>query len=394
MDSTFSDPKVREFIVANTGADVSRLALQKNPFPDIDYAALLNQVAARSRAETKLPTWFRNSEVVYPSKVSVEQTSSEKTAQYKSELVSGQNLIDLTGGFGVDDFYFAKKFGKVVHCEINAELSGIAAHNFGVLGVKNIECIAGDGTGTLKSANAKFDWIYIDPSRRSNAKGKVFMLKDCLPDVPAMLSDYFLFSDRIMVKTAPILDISAGLLELEHVEAIHIVAIDNEVKELLWLLKRGYSGVVQVIAANCKRDATEMFTTTVTANSAATYGLPKKYLYEPNAAIMKTGAFDEVSARFEIDKLHRHSHLYTSEHLIENFPGRIFLIDEHFAYNKFQMKQFLEKRKANVAIRNFPLTVDALRSKWKIATGGVVYSFFTTDLNDSKIVLLCTKLQP
>ena len=231
MDFTILEIKIQQFIDDHINADVSKVALQKNPFPETDWTLILQQLAAKQKAKTKLPTWFESKTILYPSKISVEQTSSEKTAEYKASLIFGESLIDLTGGFGVDDFYFSKTVKNVVHCEINTELSKIVSHNFEQLNVKNVKCFADDSSEVLQKLNQKFDWIYIDPSRRNDVKGKVFMLKDCSPNVPELLDFYFSFSDNIMIKTAPILDISAGISELKNIAQIHIVALENEVKE-------------------------------------------------------------------------------------------------------------------------------------------------------------------
>jgi hypothetical protein len=392
MDKSILSEEIQKFITSNINADVSKLALQKNKFPTVDWTTILNQIAAKQKAKSKLPTWYNTPKIYYPSKISVEQTSSEQTAEYKSELIAGNKLIDLTGGFGVDDFYFSKKVNTVTHCEINSELSEIVKHNFEQLQAKNIECLAGDSAEILVTLNQKFDWIYIDPSRRHNAKGKVFMLQDCLPNVPKLLDFYFEFADHIMIKTAPILDITAGLSELKNVKTIHIIALENEVKELLWILEKKYSEKIEIVTCNLTKDTASAFSFELGTSLISNYSLPKKYVYEPNAAIMKSGGFDEVTANFEVEKLHQHSHLYTSDTLID-FPGRVFEIENCFEFNKSNMKSFLENKKANITTRNFPETVENIRKKWKIKDGGNLYCFFTTDVNNTKIVLLCGKLQ-
>lgn len=392
MDKSLLAFEIQEFINTNINADVSKLALQKNKFPAAEWTTILNQIAAKQKAKIKLPTWFNTLDIYYPSKISIEQTSSEKTADYKSNLVAGDKLIDLTGGFGVDDFYFSKRINEVKHCEINPELSAIVKHNFEQLGATNIECLAGDSSKILPTLNQKFDWIYIDPSRRNDAKGKVFMLQDCIPNVPELLDFYFGFSDNIMIKTAPILDITAGLSELKNVKTIHIIALENEVKELLWMLEKNYSKNIEIVTCNLTKDTAEEFTFEFGNSLISNYSLPKKYIFEPNAAIMKSGGFDEITTHFDVKKLHQHSHLYTSDILID-FPGRAFKIENTFEYNKQNMKSFLENKKANITIRNFPETVENIRKKWKIKDGGNIYSFFTTDENNNKIVLLCTKLK-
>jgi hypothetical protein len=393
LNFSLLDNEIQLFIEKNIATDVSKVALQKNPFPETDWALILQQLAAKQKAKSKLPTWFETPTILYPSKISVEQTSSEKTAEYKASLVSGKNLIDLTGGFGVDDFYFSKAVNNVVHCEINTELSEIVSHNFDQLNVKNIKCYADDSSEVLRKLNQKFDWIYIDPSRRNDAKGKVFMLKDCLPNVPELLDFYFSFSDNIMIKTAPILDISAGISELKNIAQIHIVALENEVKELLFILNKNHKSTIEIKTINLLKNKQETFQFQLNSNvKNIIFSIPKKYLYEPNAAIMKSGGFDEIAVQFGIEKLHQHSHLYTSDEIMD-FPGRVFEIKNTLEYNKANMKSFLENQKANITTRNFPETVENIRKKWKIKDGGNLYSFFTTDMTNSKIVVLCEKLK-
>lgn len=381
---------MQEFIRQQEGKPVSTLAFQKNPFPDIEWADILNQIAAREKAKEKLPTWFAAATIVYPSKISVEQTSSETAAEYKAGLVSGESLIDLTGGFGIDDFYFAKRVEKVTHCELNPELSAIAKHNFTVLGADNIECLPGDSTELLKLLDKHFDWLYIDPSRRSDSKGKVFLLKDCLPNVPGLLDTYFAFTENILIKTAPLLDISAGLNELHSVKEMHVVAINNEVKELLWVLEKGFVQTPQLIAVNITQGKTDTFIVPYGNAEEATYSLPATYLYEPNSAVMKTGAFDNIAHHYNVKKLHKHTHLYTSDDLID-FPGRRFHIDEIIPFQKAALKS-LENTKMNITVRNFPQQPDEIRKKWKIRDGGDVYAFFTTNKRNEKIVILCSKV--
>ncbi len=393
MDSSLLHPEIQKFITANIGADSSKLALQKNPFPEVNWIAILNQIAAKTKAKDKLPTFFKTENLIYPSKISVEQTSSEKTAIYKASIVSGDTLIDLTGGFGVDDLYFSKVMKNVIHCEIEEELSNLVQHNFEVLGIQNIQCELGDSYSYLEKTNSKYDWIYIDPSRRNDTKGKVFMLKDCLPNVPELLPFYFTKTDNILIKTAPILDISAGLLELSNVKRIHIIAVDNEVKELIWELSKSFSGATTIKTINSTSEKSEEFSFELNSNiQFPNYDLPIKYLYEPNSAIMKSGGFDEIGIQYQLDKLHQHSHLYTSEKKID-FPGRVFEIQEVISYTKREMKSFLENKKANITTRNFPDSVEEIRKKWKIKDGGNVYCFFTTDMNNHKIVLICTKIK-
>ena len=213
-------PEIQDFINKNLNEDSTKLALKKNPFPEVNYSVLINQIIAQKKAKEKLPTWFLLENIIYPEKISIEQTSSETTAKYKASLVSGKKMIDCSGGFGIDGYYFSKQFQSVIHCELNPDLSQIVKHNFEVLKATNIDCFHGDSTEILEQLNERFDCIYIDPSRRNDAKGKVFMLADCLPNVIDLQDFYYQFTNTILIKTAPILDLRAGLLELKNVAQI------------------------------------------------------------------------------------------------------------------------------------------------------------------------------
>lgn len=382
---------VQKFIIENTGKDSSVLALSKNPFPEIDYKVLLNQIECRTKSRQKLPTWFSTKGCIYPDKTAIEQTSSEATASYKSELLSGSTIIDLTGGFGVDCYYFAKKMQRVWHCELNPKLSKIVAHNTTILNTNNIICMLGDGSEILQDLAEKPDWIYIDPSRRNDVKGKVFMLKDCSPDVSELLDIYLQYANTILIKTSPLLDISIGMYELKFVKEIHVVALDNEVKELLWVIEKNFNGNVVFKTVNIQKEKRVTYSFAPQNAVTINYGMPKRYLYEPNAAIMKSGGYAFLTDTYPVQKLHKHAHLFTADVLVD-FPGRIFEITQVEEYSKKAAKTFLEKKKMNVSTRNFPETADALVKKWKIKDGGEVYTFFTTNLNEAKIMLFCAKL--
>ncbi|RZJ48930.1 MAG: hypothetical protein EOO19_06770, partial [Chryseobacterium sp.] len=222
MNKKILDKAVQRYIDSNLNADVAKIALAKSPFEGISSAEIVTQINSKKKSQKKLPTWFKTASIYYPATLSIEQTSSEITAKYKSELAKGDSLIDITGGFGVDDYYFAKKVKNLTHCEINEDLSYIAEYNAAVLGTKNINFLPVDGIEYLRSASENFDTIFVDPARRSEI-GKVFMLKDCTPDVAANLDMLLTKANRIIVKTAPLLDIKAGFSELKNVSEVHIV---------------------------------------------------------------------------------------------------------------------------------------------------------------------------
>ncbi|WP_313777873.1 THUMP-like domain-containing protein [Flagellimonas eckloniae] len=365
--------------------------LKKQLFEGISQKELFQQLEAKKKCEYKLPSWFNTTNIYYPNKVNIEQTSSEQTAAYKAKLLDGKSLLDLTGGFGVDAYYFSKQLDTVFHCEIDQELSEITNHNFKILDQNNIICVAEDGFQFLKNTTKKFDWIYIDPSRRDDVKGKVFLLKDCLPNLPENLSFLFKKTKNILIKTSPLLDISQSIKELDFVKEIHIVAINNEVKELLYILEHGFKDEILINTINLTKNQEVHFSfiMMVEAKIVLEHDTPKKYLYEPNAAILKSGGFKTVAKTYKIKKLHQHSHLYTSDALVD-FPGRRFRILETIPYSKNRVTQ-LGLKKANVTTRNFPSTVAELRKRHKIKDGGDVYLFFTTDVNNKLIVLYCEK---
>ncbi|MDO6596858.1 class I SAM-dependent methyltransferase [Oceanihabitans sp. 2_MG-2023] len=392
MNSHLLHREIQEFINTNLDTNITSLLFKGITFPSIETKEMIEQIEAKKRCKTKLPSWFSTKEIYYPNKLNIEQTSSETTAKHKASLLKGNTIIDITGGFGVDCYYFSKHFKQVFHCEINEQLSQIVAHNYKQLQVGNIKTIAQDGLSSLKNMEATFDWIYIDPSRRHDSKGKVFFLKDCLPNVPEHLNLLFNKASNVLIKTSPLLDISIGLKELEYVKTIHIIAVNNEVKELLWVLEKDYKGNVSIETCNIKKKSKQIFTFSlneeVSANS--NYCLPLDYLYEPNAAIMKSGAFHTIAKKLDVLKLHPNSHLYTTETLID-FPGRVFNIEKVMPYNK----KILKKEgiaKANIATRNFPESVEQIRKKHKIKDGGDVYLFFTTDLDNNKIVIQTKKV--
>lgn len=378
------------FINEHLNADLQRLALQKNPFPSYDWKWILNQIQAKKKAQKKLPTWFGNDHIVFPSTLSVEQTSSEFLAQYKASLISGNSLIDLTGGFGVDDFYLARSFKKVIHCEFQKELSDIVSHNLKVLHIDNIETVNGDSIAYLEQTTYTFDWIYIDPARRDESKSKVFLLKDCTPDVVSLQPVLFEKSKNILLKAAPLLDVSAILHEINNVKKIYAVGLNNEVKELLIILEKDFNGVPKVVACNIFQNGeihSDEFS--LEDDESAVYSAPLVYLYEPYSSYLKLGQYNSISNRFQVRKLHKHSHLYTSEKLVD-FPGRRFKIEQIIPYHKKDIK-FLEQTKCNVTTRNFPLKVEDLRKKHKLKDGGDTYLFFTTDMNNEKIVIIAKK---
>ena len=391
MNKSILNTDIQEFINSNLNSNISTLILKGTSFSEVETKAIIEQIEAKKRCEKKLPTWFQTSNIYYPNKLNIEQTSSEITAQYKSSLIKGESIIDVTGGFGVDCFYFSKYFKTVVHCEINPNLSEIVTHNFKVLQADNIVTKCVNGIEYLTASKEIFDCIYIDPSRRHDSKGKVVYLNDCEPNVPEHLALLFKHSKHILIKTSPLLDISVGINELQNVKTIHVVAVNNEVKELLWVLEDGFQGDISIETVNLKKDHEEHFSFLLNTEKEldSQYNQPLTYLYEPNSAILKSGAFDSISNNLNVFKLHKHTHLYTNDTFID-FPGRVFKVEQVFPYNKKTFKK-LGITKANVTTRNFPETVEQLRKKLNIKDGGDTYLFFTTNCKDEKIVIVTEK---
>ena len=382
---------IQQFIINHLHEDPTKLILKGSPFPELEIQSIVEQIVAKKKCEKKLPTWYKTSNIYYPNQLNIEQTSSEITAKHKANLISGNSLIDITGGFGVDSFYFTKKIKNIIHCEIDTELSKIVKYNYNKLQIKNIETVAQNGLNYLESTNKRYDWIYVDPSRRGKNKEKVFFLSDCQPNIPKYLDYLFQYTPNILLKLSPLLDITSSINELHSVEEIHVVAVKNDVKELLFLLRKGYESKINIKTINIRPDHNQVFNSTVNSSLQPTFSNPKSYLYEPNSSILKAGLFNDVSHKLGIDKIHNNSHLYTSDKLIE-FPGRRFEIDQVIPFNKKKLKKILPKQKANITTRNFPETVANIRKRTGIKDGGDVYLFFTTNLRNRHIIIICSKI--
>lgn len=391
MNTGLTREEVQDYLKAHQDTPLDKFVFKGSPFTDISIQELAQQLDGKRRMKHKLPLWYRTPGILFPPKLNLEQTSSAFTAQYKAGIVKGSNLLDMTGGFGIDSYYFAQQIKEVHHVELNKEVAAFAKANFETLQLHNIQTHTGDAVAYLQGQNRRFDTIYLDPARRNDSQGKVFKLNDCTPNVIEHLDFLLSKANQVLVKTSPLLDISAGLSELKQVNEIHIVALNNEVKEVLWSIQSNVVKDVTVITINKRRETIERTSTTLTkiAEAKASYSEPMKYLYEPNAALMKSGAFAWLSEEYAIAKLHPHSHLYASVDCIA-FPGRVFQIVEVLPFDK-QLKKRLKLKKGNITTRNFKLSVTKLRKTLGIKDGGEDYLFFTTDLNDKQIVIICRK---
>jgi 16S rRNA G966 N2-methylase RsmD len=388
-------PQIIAFVQQHAHADVQQLLLNQHKYPNIPVREAALQIQARQKAQHKLPSWFAQTMVCYPSLLSMEQCSSETTAQFKASLTQGHTLIDLTGGMGVDTSAFSHRFTEVVYIEQNTELQEITQYNLAQLGITNVSFVNARSEEWLHSFSSKADWIYLDPARRNDTGGKVVRLQDCEPQILTLQNLLFQKADNILLKASPMLDIDLALRELKQVATVYVLAVENEVKELLFHLTPSATGEPEIVSVNLPKPplaAQEFrFQKSEEAAASVTFSGPLAYLYESNAAILKAGAFRSVAARLGLFKLHPNSHLYTSATPVENFPGRNFKLLAVCKLDKKELSRYLPEGKASIAVRNFPMTVADIRKKTGLHDGGDKYLFATTDWQNRKVVLVCVK---
>jgi hypothetical protein len=394
---------LQAYIYDNENADERKLVLSKKELFGVPTALIANQLSGRRKAKTKLPTWYGAKGIVYPPSVNIEQSSSEATAKYKCEIIKRTiverlAVADLTGGFGVDSFFFSTIFERVNYVESNRELVEIARNNHTILRAASqqfpIDHSLSRAEDFLNNTAAKFDFIYLDPSRRDQNDKKTFLLKDTQPNVVALLPLLFSKSDFVLIKTSPLLDIQSALLELKSVQAVYIVSVDNECKELLFLLNEKHIGAPIIEAVDLLRTgnlkSTFSFSIKEESESECFYSDPLTFMYEPNAAILKSGAFRLLAERYKFFKLSKSTHFYTSEELVKDFPGRIFKSEKINPTLK-ELEQYLPKRQANVTTRNYPLSPDELKKKLKLKDGGDKFIIGCSGERE-KFILLASKV--
>lgn len=394
-------PETQAFIREHQADDVRTLALQSRKYPDVDMPTAITQIAGRQVAAEKIPSWKEIEDIWYPKHLSLEQCSSEITARYKASLLARlpqkESFADLTGGFGIDCSFLAAAFKSATYVERQEDLCEIAAHNIPILGLYQVNVRNEDGVSYLE-AMSPVDCIFLDPARRNEHGGKTVAISDCEPNV-AELEDLLLSkASSVMVKLSPMLDLSLALKELHHTREVHIISVNNECKELLLLLGQSLSENTVEIPIHCINLSTKgeqhfVFSREQEQRSECTYtNTLGTYLYEPNASLLKAGAFRSISAAYSLKKLHPNSHLYTSETLIENFPGRTFRITNQYSFNKKEIKEGLsDLKKANITVRNFPATVAELRKRIKLTEGGDTYLFASTLNDGQKVLIRCEK---
>ena len=393
MNTALLNSEVQEFINDNLNEDINKILLKKSPFAEVTTKDLAIQIDGKRRCQKKLPLWFKTEGVYYPPKLNLEQTSSQSTAEYKSRLANGASLADLTGGFGVDSFYFSKRVEQVYHVEQNAGLSDIAAHNSRVLSAQNIQFIKGDSLEYLRQTHQIFDTIYVDPARRVQTK-KVFLLKDTEPDVVSNLPLLLSKASRIIIKTSPLFDIQSGLNELTNVSEVHVISVKNECKELLWVIDKNFKGEARIIASALQdhQQANHNTFSFLLSEEKDLVSLaasnPGNILYEPDVALLKAGCFKLIASRYNLTKLHVHTHLYSSDQVDLSFMGKLYRINNTLSYGEFaKLKQV---RKANVISRNFPYSPEEIKKKHRISDGGEVFLFFCTAA-DSRLLVIEAK---
>ena len=393
-----------DFIREHADDDVRQLALRGSKMSEVDLSYALEQIAGRQKARTKLPSWASIDGIVYPPHLSMEQCSSELTARDKASIAGkGALFVDLTAGFGVDMAFIAQGFQKAVHVERQPQLCAISSENYNVLGLNHIEVVCGDGVEYLHTMNHA-DLLFIDPARRDEHGGRTYGIADCTPNVLEMLDEMLEKADRVMIKLSPMLDWRKAVADLGKVNDVHIISVDNECKELLLAVnseergKNSASPSLRVVCVNLLSDGNkecfEFDGYHASPSSSAFHFSPfdSRFLYEPNASIMKAGCFGLLEQRFGVMQLDKNSHLFVSDKEVIGFPGREFLIEKRTSMNKRELKAALaDIDKANITVRNFPMSVAELRKRLKLKEGGEVYIFATTIANEGHQLLVCRK---
>ena len=387
-----------DFIHIHAEADVRQLALQGTKNPEVDLSFALEQIAGRQKAKTKLPSWAAVDGIVYPPHLSMEQCSSEQTARYKA-LIAGKGalIVDLTAGFGVDMAFMSQGFQKAIYVERQAPLCAISSENFKLLGLNHIEVICADGIDYLHQLEHA-DLIFLDPARRDDHGARTYGIADCTPNVLELRDELLKKADRVMLKLSPMLDWRKAVEDLGHVNEVHIVSVDNECKELLLILSKGKKPL-KLLCVNNDQVFEGDQGDWLNEHSIAEIRVPvpmssQAYLFEPNASIMKAGCFTLLEQRFNVSQLDKNSHLFVSDHDISDFPGRRFTIEKTTSMNKRELKTALAGiDKANITVRNFPLSVAELRKRLKLKDGGNLYLFATTLADGQHQLFLCRKTE-
>ena len=387
-----------DFIREHAEADVRQLALQGTKNPEVNLTFALEQIAGRQKAKTKLPTWAATDGIIYPPHLSMEQCSSEQTARYKANIAGkGALMVDLTAGYGVDMAFVSPNYRRAIHVEQQASLCAISSENFKLLGLNHIEVVCADGVDYLHQLDHA-DLIFLDPARRDDHGARTYGIADCTPNVLELRDELLQKADRVMLKLSPMLDWRKAVEDLGNVNEVHIVSVDNECKELLLILSKEEKPL-KLFCVNNDQVFEGDQGDWLNERSIAEIRVPvpmssQTYLFEPNASIMKAGCFALLEQRYNVSQLDKNSHLFVSDSDISDFPGRRFIIEKTTSMNKRELKAALDGiNRANITVRNFPLSVAELRKRLKLNDGGDHYLFATTVAGNQHQLFLCRKIE-
>ena len=387
--------KTRDFIEQNLNADIRQLALKGCRDKDVDIDVAIRQIAGRQTARRKLPSWAALDGILYPPHLNMEQCSSEQTARYKARICSShpspKTLVDLTGGFGVDFAFMSEAFDEATYVERNSELFAISSANMKILAPK-AKCLNEDGLEVLHRLD-HVSMIFMDPARRDNHGARTYGISDCTPNVLEIKDELLQKADVVMLKLSPMLDWHKAISDLgeQYIKEVHIVSVQNECKELLIVMQQQPAEPPTVYCVN--DDSVFSYHPSSISSNHISHHSSLIYLYEPNASIMKAGCFAEIEQAFEVSQLAPNSHLFASDQVIADFPGRKFRISAVTSMNKQELKQALKDiRQANIAVRNFPMSVADLRKRLKLSEGGNDYIFATTLTEGKKVLIICQHL--
>lgn len=380
-----------DFMLLHWHDDIATCMLNPNFTPR--ERLLLKQIHLRQRIEYKLPSIHHNPQWILPEQLNLEQSSSEKTAQYKAGFLHGKILLDVTLGMGIDAMWMSRSFEKVIAVEQDPELAALTEHNLkSIVDVEKFLVIKGQKAEEYLECNAQqVDMIFIDPARRGHGGAKVFQLQDCSPDVVNLLPILKKKTRYVLLKTSPVLDIQQAMHQLQHVRECHVIESEKECKELLFFIDFEYNAHAEIIAINVDKEQRIQSTLLAESNLRVEYHVPQTYIYEPGPGFLKSGLFKTIAAQTNTFKLHPHSHLYTSIDLIENFPGRSFRLLQIIKPNSQYIKKYLPDMQANLTLRNYPGQTKDLAKKLKLKDGGDYYLFATTLIGEEKVLLLCKK---
>lgn len=387
--------EIKDFIAQNLQESTDKLVLKIRQQLNIAPNLIINQINGQKKVAHKIPFWAEK-DIIFPSVVSFEQCSSEFTARYKSTLISGKKLVDLTGGFGVDTYFLSEKFEQVYYFERNEALLHIVEHNFKQLGVTNTRFTHGDGIELLQDI-PQVDWIYLDPSRRDAQNTKIFLIEDCAPDI-LQINDFLLTkAENLLIKLSPMLDLDQILLKVKGIQSITIVSVKNECKELLLHVASKAKDIanIPIICVNIIENQISTFTSLAPNRKFHTnlqLSHPLAYIYEPNKSILKANTQNHLAQSLNIFKLHINSNFFTSDDEIPTFPGRIFKLKDTIKLKKKQINKHLDNGKANIIARNFPLKASQIYDKFKIKPGGNTYLLATKLQNNENVLMVCERM--